>query len=550
MKFSNGFVRGWIRALLALVLFSLGISASAQVVNLGTAATYGVIGASTVTNTGATLITGNLALSPGTSVTGFPPGIITGSRDVANANALQAQNDVTTAYNFLASQPCGTTLSGDLGGRTLVPGVYCFSSSALLTGTLTLDAQGNTGAVFIFQIGSSLTTASGSSVVMINGGSSCNLWWQVGSAAVLGTGSSFTGNILALTSVTLNTGAGLSGRAFARTGAVTLDSNAVAVCLAPLTCPVITVNPAILPPAVIGTPYLQTITASGSSAVPITFSVTSGALPAGLSLNSATGVLSGTATTAGTSNFTITARDANGCTGLRAYTMIIAPLIPSCPTITVNPATLPGGSIGSAYSQTLSASGSTNPPVTFSITSGSLPVGLTLSPAGAITGVPTTAGTASFTVTATDTAACPGSRPYTIIITVLTCPVITLSPATLLPGTAGIAYSQSVTASGTASLPVTFSVSSGSLPTGLSLNASTGAITGVPTTPGTFNFSLTARDTATCAGLQPYSITIAPALVVVFAGPAEVPTLSEWAMILLVLLVAFFGFTALRRQGR
>ena len=125
----------------------------------------------------------------------------------------------------------------DLGGLTLTPGVYCFSSSAQLTGTLTLDAQGNPNAVFIFKIGSTLTTASNSSVVVINtGGNSsiaCNVFWQVGSSATLGTGTSFAGNILALTSITLNTGANVSGRVLARNGAVTLDTNNVTVCPPP-----------------------------------------------------------------------------------------------------------------------------------------------------------------------------------------------------------------------------------------------------------------------------------------------------------------------------
>ena len=199
-------------------------------VPLGTAQTYGVLGASTVTNTGPTVINGDLGVSPGSAVTGFPPGIVTGTVHAADAAALQAQTDATAAYNFLASQPCGTTLTGDLGGRTLTPGVYCYSSSAQLTGTVTLDALGSPSGLFIFQVGSALTTASNSRVVLTNGAQACNVFWQLGSSATLGTSTAFAGTLIALASDTLNTGATLAGRALARTGAVTLDSSAVTAC--------------------------------------------------------------------------------------------------------------------------------------------------------------------------------------------------------------------------------------------------------------------------------------------------------------------------------
>ena len=197
--------------------------------SLGSAQSFAVLGGSTVTNTGTSTISGDVGVSPGSAITGFPPGlVVSGTIHAADAVALAAQNAVVTAYNSLASQACTADLTGqDLGGLTLTPGVYCFSSSAFLTGTLTLDAQGNPGAVFIFKTGSTITTASGSSVAMIGNGSSCNVYWQVGSSATLGTGSSFGGNILALTSITLTTGATLTGRALARNGAVTLDTNVV-----------------------------------------------------------------------------------------------------------------------------------------------------------------------------------------------------------------------------------------------------------------------------------------------------------------------------------
>jgi hypothetical protein len=194
---------------------------------------FAVLGGSTVTNTATpTTVTGNLGVSPGSAVTGFPPGIVTGGTiHAADAVAAQAQSDLTTTYDNLAGMACNSDLTGqDLGGKTLTPGVYCFSTSAQLTGTLTLDAQGNSAAVFVFQIGSTLTTASAASVLLINGGSNCGVFWQIGSSATLGTGSAVAGSIVALSSITLNTGASVGGRALARNGAVTLDDNNVTVC--------------------------------------------------------------------------------------------------------------------------------------------------------------------------------------------------------------------------------------------------------------------------------------------------------------------------------
>ena len=219
-------------ASVGLVTLLYGASpASAQTApSLGSAQSFAVLGASTVTNTGSSLITGDLGVSPGTAVTGFPPGVggVSGTIHAADAAASAAQTAVVTAYNSLASQACTQDLTGqDLGGKTLTAGVYCFASSAQLTGILTLDAQGSASAVFIFKMGSTLTTASASSVVLINGGAPCNVFWQVGSSATLGTTTSFAGNILALASITVTTGASVTGRALALNGAVTLDTNAV-----------------------------------------------------------------------------------------------------------------------------------------------------------------------------------------------------------------------------------------------------------------------------------------------------------------------------------
>ena len=195
--------------------------------SLGRARSFAVLGGSTVTNTGPTRITGDVGVSsPGVSITGFPPGTIAGgAQHVGDPAANEAQRDAQSAYAALAGQACNTPLTGtDLGGKTLAPGVYCFTSSAQLTGQLVLDARGNSNGVWVFQITSTLTTATNSSVIMSKGGRAGNVFWQVGSAATLGTGTAFTGDILAYSSITLTTGASLSGRALAR-AAVTMDSN-------------------------------------------------------------------------------------------------------------------------------------------------------------------------------------------------------------------------------------------------------------------------------------------------------------------------------------
>ncbi len=197
---------------------------------LGTADSFAVLAGQTVTNTGTSVINGSVGVSPGSAVVGFPPGIVTppGTINAGDAVATQAQSDLVTAYNNLAGLAPTSVLTGqDLGGLTLTSGTYFFASSAQLTGTLTLDAQGSSNAFWVFQIGSTLTTASASDVNFING-SQAPVFWQVGSSATLGTGSDFIGNIVALTSITLTTGVDIAcGGALARNGSVTLDTNTI-----------------------------------------------------------------------------------------------------------------------------------------------------------------------------------------------------------------------------------------------------------------------------------------------------------------------------------
>jgi hypothetical protein len=261
-----------------------------------------------------------------------------------------------------------------------------------------------------------------------------------------------------------------------------------------INCPTITL--AAIGNGTVGTAYSQNSTASPSGTA-YGYAVSAGSLPLGLSLNTGTGAITGTPTTGGTYNFTITATGWGTCTGSQAYTITIA-----CPTITLAPATLPGGTANAAYSQTVTASPS-GTTYGYAVTAGSLPPGLSLNTGtGAITGTPSTGGTYNFTITATGWGTCTGSQTYTITIA---CPTITL--AALANGTANTVFSSSAAASpgGT----YTYAVTAGSLPPGLTLNTSTGAVTGTPTTSGTFNCTLTATAWGSCTGSQSYTVAIA-----------------------------------------
>jgi hypothetical protein len=281
--------------------------AATATVNLGTSSAYAVLAGSTITNTGATTVAGDIGLSPGTAITGFPPGLqLSGTTNVANGAALGAENDLITASNDAAGRTPFTTVSGDLGGSTLVAGVYRSTSSMGLTGTVTLNGGGNLNSVFIFQAGSTLTTASSSTIALENGAQACNVFWQVGSSATLGTTTNFAGTILATTSITLNTGATVVGRALALGGAVTLDDNTITV----PTCQLATTTTTAVGATTTTAPGSTTTTAPGSTTTSTApGSTTTSTTPGSTTTTSSTGVtttIAGlTAAAATTSTFPI-----------------------------------------------------------------------------------------------------------------------------------------------------------------------------------------------------------------------------------------------------
>jgi hypothetical protein len=247
MNKRNHAVRATLVAAMAATL-AIGMLAAGQTafaagptsVGLGTAATFAVLaGTPAVTNTGPSHITGNLGISPAAAVTGFPPGTISGATHAADAVAVQAKSDLVAAYNDAAGRP-STATHTTLGGLTLVAGVYNAGGATLdLTGTLTLDGKSDPNAVWIFQATSDLVTASSSTVRVINGGKACNVFWQVTSSATLGSGSTFIGTIMALTSITMASGVTVDGRALARNGEVTLINDTItrSTCSAPTPTP-------------------------------------------------------------------------------------------------------------------------------------------------------------------------------------------------------------------------------------------------------------------------------------------------------------------------
>ena len=255
-------------AAVGLLLALPGAAQAATAVPLGTADSFVVLAGAGVTNTGPTTLNGDLGTFPTTGITGVGPGAdaitISGTNHGGDAVTQGAKDDLVTAYNNVAGQIPSSRVPAELGGQTLTPGAYNTESNMELTGALTLDAQGDPNAVFVFQAGSTLTTAAASQVNLINGASHCNVYWQVSSSATLGTTTAFRGTILALESITLTTGATVEGRVLARNGAVTLDTNTITRG----TCAVVPASGAAAAPApqVVAVPSGPVSTGDGSNA--------------------------------------------------------------------------------------------------------------------------------------------------------------------------------------------------------------------------------------------------------------------------------------------
>jgi len=279
-------------AAVAILLFGFTAtqaSAATPPIGLGTATSYAVLAGSTITNTGPSVLNGDRGLSPGSDVTGFPPGTLNGAPHTADAEALQAQADLTVAYVDAAGATPATAVATELGGITFTPGTYTGATLGL-TGTVTLDAGGDPDAVFLFKTSSTLITASNSSVVLIGAANPCNVYWQVSSSATLGTGTDFVGTVMALTSIAADTGADVEGRLLARNGEVTLDTNVITR----PTC-------AVLPPGTTTTTTAATTTSStpGSTIATSTTITPSSTTPPSSSIPAAT-----TTTERGTSTST------------------------------------------------------------------------------------------------------------------------------------------------------------------------------------------------------------------------------------------------------
>jgi len=313
----------------------ISLRAQQTPITLNSLVNYGVLGASTVTNSGPTTVNGNLGLNPGTALTGFPPGSITGVYDIANGAAATAQSDLTIAYNDAATPNRNggpiITKVGDLGGQTLAPGLYVSTSSLSIGVGETLTLNGPANGVWVFQMASTLLADVSSHVVLTGGAQAANVFWQVGSSATLNASSIFVGTILAQASVSLGTGAALNGRALARTGAVTLLSNAIVPPGPPVTGGIPPALSVACPgnAAQISIAYNSAVIATGGTS-PYTYSIT-GNLPPGLTLNTATGIVTGIPTAVGFTSFTVNAADsatgtANASCGITASVLPATPV--------------------------------------------------------------------------------------------------------------------------------------------------------------------------------------------------------------------------------
>ncbi|MBV9068021.1 MAG: IPTL-CTERM sorting domain-containing protein [Acidobacteria bacterium] len=467
--------------------------------SLASADSFAVLGGSSVTSTGPSVVTGNLGVSPGTTISGS----IAVKVGVAYRNdsvARQAQRDATSAYNDLAGRTCTTVSSTGFDGSPLGPGVYCFSSSAQLSGTLILDAANDPNAVWIFKFATTLSTAAGSSVRVINSGYENNVFWHIGDSITLGAGTTFLGNVLAHNDITLHSGANVSGRLLAQ-GVVSLAGNNVSLC-----CGHITLSPETLPNGVQGTPFGPFTITAGGGLEPYVFTPSS-PFP-GITLSPG-GVLSGTPTTAGPVTFTIIATDSTHvCSGSRTYTIDIV-----CPeTTAISPsATPPAPSVPfvlppatACIPYTLKFGDGCTLPHNFVLTPtgpAGGPVPSELNPTtGVLQWTPKKSGAYTFTVSDGKF-----SQLYTIVVS---CEAISISPLALPDGEVCAQYNQPITAAG-CDPPYVLSLEPGSrLPPGLDLIGN--AIRGTPAKVGSYSFTIRAADNddPACFVIRDYTLNI------------------------------------------
>jgi len=485
-----------IHRLIMVVGCALPLAAAAvEQPQTGFASSFAVMGGSAVTNSGPTIVTGNLGVTPGSSVTGFPPGTVTLGKTLKNDPiAQQARTDALAAYGDLAKRaPCApVSLNGPM---SLAPGVYCVATQVPLSGTVTLDAGGDSNSVWIFQSNGPFATAAQSSIVVVNGGCDGNVFWQVAGDATIGAASTFTGTILALGNITFNAGVSMSGRALAlgQSSVVTLNGDNVKLCCS---CP-ITITPSKLPDGKAGTDYpTQEFSASGGNG-PYTFRIIGGATPnLVLALN---GTLKGKPLTPGHYSFTVQATDSLGCSGAQSFSIDVVPcavvVTPSAsPPAPLVPFVLPQATVSVFYHQDFGANGAV-PAIACKPTG---PIPLLLSNC-VMEGVPQTPGNFLFTVTVTDSTGCSASQVYSLTVK----PACTITPPTLPDGAVCVSYSQQLVA------PCgTFLLTGGSLPADLKLSPG-GLIYGTPQTPEIRMFEVTATDGLTSAS-RVYTIEIRP----------------------------------------
>jgi hypothetical protein len=473
-------------------LLSMPPPATAQSApSLGSAASFAVLGGSAVTDSGSSIVTGNVGVSPGHTISGFTAGSVQiGAIYVDDALARQAQKDNIAAYHDLAAGACTPP-----SGTTLGPGVYCFTSP--LTGVLTLDAKDDPHAVWIFRT-TTLTTSPNAVVRVINGGYEAKVFWQVAGSATLGAGTQFAGSILALSDITLDNGASLSGRALSQTGRVSLDHNKVSLCCDPSDS--VALTPVTLDNGSVGVSYTATFHSTGGTPL-YTYTFSEGVPPG---LKPSGDALAGTPSQGGTYSFFVTVTDAHGCHDTREYTIVICGIV-------IDPPELPKTC---DVVQTITASGGT-PRYTFSATE--LPNGVTLNrDTGLLSGTPTTPGCYPITISVTDTNGCNAKRTYTI------CRIeITLEK--LPPGVQGTPYTSPPFTARGGTPPYTFSFSGdtplGPIPTCLPPAPCT--IGGTPTAAGCFTFTATVTDLLGFTCTRTYTICFDPGPIVIV--PAELP---------------------------